>query len=115
VILSHNGFCFFQCGGPPLNLKIFISSNAFDNSSLFHEQPKFTWLVRVVITAEVRSEINATSRHLIPLYDALIRRIFPVLPAFQLCNVCQRISHFSLLFLCNIITAVTMEPWVVSH
>jgi hypothetical protein len=47
VVLSHNGFCFFQCGGPPLNLKIFISSNALDNSSFFYEQPKFTWLVRV--------------------------------------------------------------------
>jgi hypothetical protein len=62
VILSHNGFCLFQCGGPPLNLKIFISSNAFDNSSFFYEQPKFTWLVRVVIAIKVRSEIDAASR-----------------------------------------------------
>ena len=83
MILSYNGFCFFQCGGPPLNLKIFISGNAFDNSSFFYEQPKFTWLVRVVIAVKVRSEIDAASRDPISLYDTLIRGIFPVLPAFQ--------------------------------
>jgi ABC-type uncharacterized transport system permease subunit len=81
VVLSHNRFCFSQCGGPPLNFKIFISSNALDNSSFFYEQPKFTWLVRVVIAVKVRSEIDAASRYPIPLYDALIRCISPVLPS----------------------------------
>src|SRR5262245_53143553 len=120
MILSYDGFCFFQRGGPPLNFKIFISSNAFDNSSFFNEQPKFTRLVRVVTAAEVCSEINAASRYPIPLHDTLIRRTFPVLPV---CNVYQCISHFSLLFLYDkgvtelgtIITAGMTEPWVVSH
>ena len=79
MVLSHNGFRFFKRGGPPLNLKIFISSNAFDNSSFFYEQPEFTWLVRVVIAAEVRGEINAASRNPVPLYDIfnLVTRAFP--------------------------------------
>jgi hypothetical protein len=96
-----------------LNLKIFISSNALDNSSFFYEQPKFTWLVRVVIAVKAGGEIDAASRDPVPLYDALIRRISPALPAFQICNACQRISHLSLRFGC--IPAVTMEPWVASH
>src|SRR5215467_10765244 len=96
MILSDNSFCFFQRGSPPLNLKIFISSDAFDNSSFFDEQPKFTWLVCVVIAAKICSEIDAASRYPISLYDTLIRRIFSVRP---LCNVYERIGHFSLLFL----------------
>jgi ABC-type uncharacterized transport system permease subunit len=83
VVLSHDGFCFFQCGGPPLNLKIFISSNAFDNSSFFYEQPEFTWLVRVVIAVKTGGEINAASRYPIPLYDALIRAFFPFFQLFK--------------------------------
>ena len=61
MVLSYNGFCFFKRGGPPLNLKIFISSNAFDNSSFFYEQPKFTWLAWVVIAIEFGGEIDAPS------------------------------------------------------
>ena len=49
MVLSHDGFCFRQCGEPPLNLKMFVSGNAFDNSTFFYEQLKFTWLGRVVI------------------------------------------------------------------
>ena len=37
MVLRDNGFCFFQRGKPPLNLKIFVSSNAFDNSSFFYK------------------------------------------------------------------------------
>src|SRR5262249_61609193 len=82
-VLIHNVFCFFRCCAPPLNLKIFIPSNAFDNSSFFYEQPKFTWLVRVVIAVKAGGEIDAASRYPIPLYDALIRCISPTLPALQ--------------------------------
>jgi hypothetical protein len=62
VVLSHNGFRFFKRGGPPLNLKIFISSNAFDNSSFFYEQPEFTWLVRIVIAVKAGGEIGGRPR-----------------------------------------------------
>ena len=61
MIVSYNGFCFSQRSEPPLNFKIFISSNAFDNSTFFYEQPKFTWLVRVVIAVKVSGEIDAPS------------------------------------------------------
>src|SRR5262245_23444821 len=96
MILSDDGFCFFQRGSPPLNLKILISGNAFDNSSFFDEQPEFTWLICVVVAVKLRRKIDAASRHPISLYDTLIRRIFSVRP---LCNGCERISHFSLLSL----------------
>ena len=59
MIVSYDGFCFSQRSEPPLNFKIFISSNAFDNSTYFYEQPKFTWLVRVVIAVKVSGEIDA--------------------------------------------------------
>src|SRR5262245_6351115 len=96
VILSHNCFCFFHRRSTPLNLKIFISSDAFDNSSFFDEQPKFTWLVCVAIAVKVRSEIDAASRYPISLHDTLIRGTFSVRP---LCNAHERIGHFS--FLCD--------------
>src|SRR5215475_13150603 len=80
---------------PPLNFKIFISSNAFDNSSFFNQQPKFARLVCVVIAAQICSEIDTASRYPIPLYDTLISCVFSVRP---FCNVYERICHFSLLF-----------------
>ena len=46
MVLSYNGFCFPQRSKPPLNLQIFISSNAFYNSTLFYEQLEFSWLIR---------------------------------------------------------------------
>src|SRR5262245_15208624 len=71
VVVSRDEFCFFQRGSPPLNLKIFISSDAFDNSLFFDEQPKFAWFVCVVIAAKICSEIDAASRNPISLYDTL--------------------------------------------
>src|SRR5262245_6748588 len=123
MILSYDGFCFFQRGCPPLNFKIFISSNAFDNSSFFNQQPKFARLVCVVIAAQICSEIDTASRYPIPLYDTLISCVFSVRP---FCNVHERICHFSLLFfttgvnehnhsLNTIIAVSPMEPWVASH
>jgi hypothetical protein len=44
--MGCDDFCFFQCREPPLNLKIFVSTNTFDNSTFFYEQLKFTWLVQ---------------------------------------------------------------------
>ena len=35
VVLGYDGFCFFQRSKPPLDLKIFVSSDAFYNSALF--------------------------------------------------------------------------------
>ena len=99
MVLSYDGFCLSQRGEPPLNLKMFISSNAFDNSTFFYEQLKFIWLSGVVRAIEVGGEINASSRDPIPLYNTL-RRISPAPPAFQICNVFnvyQRVSHLALL------------------
>ena len=80
MILSHDGFCLVQRRKPPLNLKIFVSSNAFDNSTFFDKKLEFTWLVGVVIAVEFGSEIDAPSRDPIPLYDTfdLITLAFPV-------------------------------------
>ena len=70
-ILSCDDFCFFKRGEPPLNLKIFVSTNAFDNSTFFYEQLKFTWLVWVVIAVEFGGKIDTSSWDPIPLYDTL--------------------------------------------
>jgi hypothetical protein len=69
VVLSRDGFCFFQRGEPPLNLKMFVSSNAFNDSTFFYEQLKFTWLVRIGIAVEFGGEVDAPSRDPITLYD----------------------------------------------
>ena len=61
---------------------MFVSGNAFDNSTFFYEQLKFTWLGQVVIAIDFRSEIDAASWDPIPLYDTLERfcpvRAFPI-------------------------------------
>src|SRR5262245_21814414 len=75
-VLRGDDLCFFQCGEPPLNLKIFVSTDAFDNSTFFYEQLKFTWLVWVVIAVEFGSEIDAPSWYPIPLYDAHLNLTF---------------------------------------
>ena len=61
MVLSYNGFCFFQLGEPPLNLKMFVSSNAFDYSAFFYKELKFTGLAWVVIAIEFGGEIDAPS------------------------------------------------------
>lgn len=58
MILGYDGFCFSQRCEPPLNLKIFIYSNAFDNSTLFDQQPKFTWLVCVSLPSPATSAMR---------------------------------------------------------
>ena len=80
MVLSHDGFCFVQCGEPPLNLKMFVSGNAFDNSMFFYEQLKLTWLGRVVIPIDFGREIDTASWYPIALDDTL-QFISPVLPA----------------------------------
>ena len=47
VVLRHHGFCFPQRSKPPLNLQIFISSEALHNSTFFYEQLEFGWLIVV--------------------------------------------------------------------
>jgi hypothetical protein len=46
---------------------MFVSSNAFDNSTFFYEQLKFTWLVRIGIAVEFGGEVDAPSWNPVPL------------------------------------------------
>ena len=78
--MSCDDFYFFKRGEPPLNLKIFVSTNAFDNSAFFYEQLKFTWLVWIAIAVEFGGEIDAPSWDPIPFYDTfnlITQRAFP--------------------------------------
>ena len=72
VVLSYDGFCFFQRSKPPLDLKIFVSSDTFYNSALFHEQFEFTRLFTAFGILMLRRKINASGREPTPLYDALV-------------------------------------------
>ena len=73
MVLSYDGFCFFQRSKPPLDLKIFVSSDTFYNSALFHEQFEFTRLFTAFgIRFNLRRKINASGREPTPLYDALV-------------------------------------------
>src|SRR5215475_9377620 len=83
VVLSHNGFCFPQRSKPPLNLEVFISSDAFYNPAFFHEQLEFTW--PIVISGggcKLGCKIDASGGDPIPFYDPLVgyfcRAAFPV-------------------------------------
>src|SRR5262249_16798916 len=89
VIQSYDGFGFSQRREPPLNLEIFISRNAFDNSMFFYDQLQFARFVLFITAAKVSAEIDAPSRDPIPLYDTLIRCRFPVYPAFQNLKICH--------------------------
>ena len=98
MVVSRDEFSLFKCRRPPLNLKIFISGDAFDDSTFFYQQLKFTWLVRIGIAFEFGGEVDAPSGDPIPLYDTLeliARQAFAVCLA---CNHCQRICHRSLLY-----------------
>src|SRR5215472_19193283 len=79
VVVGRDKFCFFKSRGPPLNLKIFISGDAFDDSTFFYQQPKFTWLVRIGI-AWFGGEIDAPSGDPILLYDT-----FKLIGVFAAC------------------------------
>src|SRR5262245_48123815 len=73
VVLSHNGFCFPQRGKPPLNLQMFISCNAFYNSTFFYEQLEFSWLiVAFVVGCRLGCEIDAPGSDPIAFYDTLV-------------------------------------------
>src|SRR5215467_8484392 len=84
VVVGRDEFCFFKCRGPPLNFKIFISGDAFDDSMFFYQQPKFTWLVRIGIAFEFGGEVYSSSGHPIPLYDT-----FNLIAAFAACEACN--------------------------
>ena len=71
LILSCDDLYFIKSCEPPLNLKMLVSSNTFDNSTFFYEQLEFTWLVWVVIAVEFGGEIDAPSGDPITLYDTL--------------------------------------------
>ena len=50
MILRCHGLCFAQSSKPPLDLKVFISSNTFYNPAFFYKQLEFTWFVFALIT-----------------------------------------------------------------
>jgi hypothetical protein len=72
VVLSYNCLRLLQGSKPPLNLQIFVSSDAFDNSALFYKQLEFTWLIGICGVAVKEScEIDAPSSNPIPLLPRL--------------------------------------------
>src|SRR5262249_54364875 len=77
VVLSYDGFCFPQCSESPLNLQIFISSDAFYNSTFFYQQLEFSWLIDVFgVACNFRNwgcEIDAPGGDPIPFYETLVR------------------------------------------
>ena len=82
MIVSRDEFSFFKCRVPPLNLKIFISGDAFDDSTFLYQQLKFTWLVRLGIAVEFGAKVDAPSWDPIPLYDT--SKLMLVLPLARL-------------------------------
>ena len=73
MVLRCDLLCFAQRSKPPLDLKIFISSNAFYNPAFFYKQLEFTWFVFALITdvLESRGEVDTTAGTPIMLYNAL--------------------------------------------
>ena len=73
MILRCHDLCFTQSSKPPLDLKVFISSNTFYNPAFFYKQLKFTRFVFALITNVLKSrgEVDTTGGQLIMLYDTL--------------------------------------------
>lgn len=73
VVLSYDGFRFPQCSKSPLNLQVFVSSDAFYNSAFFYEQLEFSWLIDVFrVACNFRNwgcEIDAPGGDPIPFDD----------------------------------------------
>jgi hypothetical protein len=75
MVASYDGLCFGQPSKPPLDLEIFTTSNAFDNSPFFYEQLEFTRsiFVRNLNSIQLRREVDATAGTPIMFYYTLIR------------------------------------------
>jgi hypothetical protein len=73
VVLRNGDLCFAQGGKPPLDLKVFVSGNAFYNSALFYKQPEFTSFVFVLIVDVFQAcrEVDAAGGEPIMLYNTL--------------------------------------------
>ena len=73
MILRCHGLRFAQSCKPPLDLKVFISSNTFYNPAFFYKQLEFTRFVFALITNVLKSrgEIDTTGGQPIILYDTL--------------------------------------------
>ncbi|MGB9042331.1 MAG: hypothetical protein WCC81_07650 [Pseudolabrys sp.] len=57
-----------------MNFKIFISGDALDNSTFLDKQLELARLIGVFgISIKAGREIDASGRHPVPLYDALVR------------------------------------------
>src|SRR5262249_3006544 len=80
MVLGCYGFCFPQRRKPPLNLKMFISSDTLYNSIFFYQQLEFTCL-SIFVATKLRGEIDAPGRDPISLYRAFERQLFPAFPA----------------------------------
>src|SRR6516165_11757130 len=96
--MAYDSFSLAQRCKPPLDLEVFISSKAFDNSPLFYEQLEFTWLFFVLIVSSIQSclEVGTTSGEPITLYNTAGRYFFGGfydLRAFSHKPVCHIYRH----------------------
>ena len=75
--LGYDGLCFAQRSKPPLDLKVFISSDAFHNSPFFYEQLEFILLLFVLCSSGIqsRSKVDTTGGQPIMLYKTLLRSL----------------------------------------
>ena len=74
MVLRYDGLCFAQRRKPPLDLKVFVPSNAFHNSAFLYEQLEFAWVIGIcAIAIKAGREIDAPGSDPIPLYHALGR------------------------------------------
>ena len=71
LILSCDDLYFLKSCEPPLNLKMLVSSNTFDNSVFFYQQLKFTWFIWVAIAVDISAKsmrpVGTQSRFTTPL------------------------------------------------
>ena len=67
MVLRDDSLRLLQRRQPPLDLQIFIASDAFDDSAFFDEQLEFAGLIG--IATQIGGEIDAPSWDPIPFYD----------------------------------------------
>ena len=77
MVLRYDSLSFTQRSKPPLDLKIFISSNAFNNPAFFYKQLELTRFVFALITniLKSRGEVDTTGGK--PLRATATTMFFP--------------------------------------